>query len=72
MKDYNTNNREILPAFCDKEGIVYEYPNMKPAFRTGRKFVDVNSKDLIELPLGLLGALLLVILIKMDLLILLP
>ncbi len=39
-------------AYCDKNGSVYDYPGLQPAFRTGRDFIEVNPTELIELPSG--------------------
>lgn len=43
---------QMLLAFSDKSGNIYEYPNLEGAFRTGRKFVRINMNDLIKLPYG--------------------
>ncbi len=43
---------EMLLAFCDRDGKVYDYPGMEPAFRTGRRSVRVDRKELIPLPYG--------------------
>ena len=45
------NKKDILLAYCDKAGSVYEYP-AEPAFRTGRKLIKIPSEVLIPLPEG--------------------
>ncbi len=39
-------------AFADSEGRVYDFPGIEPSFRTGRRFVQVDEKELIRLPAG--------------------
>ncbi len=39
-------------AYCDRDGNVYEHPDLLPALRTGRSFVPVHRDDLIPLPYG--------------------
>ncbi len=44
--------RETVLAYADYRGNVYEFPGMTPAFRSGRRFVHLEEKDLIGLPYG--------------------
>lgn len=39
-------------AFCDIEGNVYKHPGALAAFRSGRRFVKVDEKELIPIPDG--------------------
>ncbi len=39
-------------AYCDRDGSVYEHPDLLPALRTGRAFVPAQQDDLIPLPYG--------------------
>ncbi len=48
----NIKNKKPEMPFSDKDGNVYEYPGLEAAFRTGRRFVKINTEDLIPLPYG--------------------
>lgn len=39
-------------AFCDKDGNVYKHPEAVAVFRSGRRFVKVDEKELIPIPDG--------------------
>ncbi|HPR49280.1 MAG TPA: radical SAM protein [Spirochaetota bacterium] len=43
---------EMLLAFSDREGTVYDFPGLEPAFRTGKRTVPVEREELIPLPEG--------------------
>ena len=42
----------ISMVYADKQGQVFDYPGMLPAFRAGDRFVSVRDEDLIKLPYG--------------------
>ncbi len=42
----------LLPAYCDFDGSVFEYPGLEPAFRSGRRFYRADERELIPLPYG--------------------
>jgi wyosine [tRNA(Phe)-imidazoG37] synthetase (radical SAM superfamily) len=48
----NESNETPSIAFADKDGQVYDFPSLEPAFRTGNRFVRLEEEDLIELPYG--------------------
>ncbi|MBN1496620.1 MAG: radical SAM protein [Spirochaetes bacterium] len=39
-------------AYADGEGRVWDFPDIEPAFRTGRRFVRVDPEELMPLPYG--------------------
>lgn len=43
---------EMLMAYSDSSGNVYDYPDKTPAFRSGHRFVSAADKELIKLPHG--------------------
>jgi len=43
---------DMLMAYADSEGHVYDFPGLAPAFRSGYRFAPVVKKDLIKLPYG--------------------
>lgn len=39
-------------AYTDEAGNVYDYPGLKPSFKTGHRFVQIDESELIPLPYG--------------------
>ncbi len=44
--------KDLSALYADREGVVYDFPGIEPAFRTGNRFVEVNAEALIKLPYG--------------------
>jgi pyruvate-formate lyase-activating enzyme len=45
-------NKDICLAYADRGGNVWDFPDIEPAFRTGRRFARVDPDELIPLPYG--------------------
>jgi pyruvate-formate lyase-activating enzyme len=45
-------NKGLCLAYADSDGNVWDFPDIEPAFRTGRRFVRVDPGELIPLPYG--------------------
>ena len=45
-------NSDICMVYADRSGNVWDFPDIEPAFRTGRRFVRVEPDELIPLPYG--------------------
>ncbi|HPV43609.1 MAG TPA: radical SAM protein, partial [Spirochaetota bacterium] len=46
------NNKDMDLAYADGEGNVWDFPGIRPAFRTGNRVVSVGRDELIPLPYG--------------------
>jgi pyruvate-formate lyase-activating enzyme len=45
-------SKDICLAYADRNGNVWDFPDIEPAFRTGRRFTRVDPDELIPLPYG--------------------
>lgn len=45
-------SKDICLAYADRSGNVWDFPDIEPAFRTGRRFARVEPAELIPLPYG--------------------
>ncbi len=45
-------DKGLCLAYADADGNVWDFPDLEPAFRTGRRFVRVDPAELIPLPYG--------------------
>lgn len=46
------NNKDLCMAYADGEGNVWDFPGIRPAFRTGNRVVSVDRDELIPFPYG--------------------